>query len=129
MKTMTVILMVLAMVIGTAMSLIAADLPQARQGLLANYKPLPDADLAPIAGKFFPMSVTLATFTLQASFPSNAVLELNLNGFRNNIKPHIPSTYTKSSIVTSYTPIQPHRHNSHFPGAVVFQSGVGNLSP
>ena len=54
MKKLTVILMVVAMVIGTATALTAADLTQSQQELFAREKALPDAVLAHIAGKFIP---------------------------------------------------------------------------
>jgi hypothetical protein len=50
MKRLMVFLMVVAMVIGTAAVLRAADAPRAEHLGVANAQPLPDADLAQLRG-------------------------------------------------------------------------------
>ena len=52
MKRLTVILMVVAIVIGTATALIAADSPNDHQGIFSGTKPLPDTALAQIRGRY-----------------------------------------------------------------------------
>ena len=58
MKRLTALLMAVAMALGGATALMAADLPQVQKGVLAGEKSLPDADLAKISGKGY-VTITL----------------------------------------------------------------------
>jgi hypothetical protein len=76
MKRLTALLIVVAMALGGATALMAADLPQVQKGVLAGEKSLPDADLAKISGKGY-VSITLGgldiAYTRTEASPASGV--------------------------------------------------------
>jgi hypothetical protein len=73
MKRLTALLLVVAMTICGATAVIAADLPQAPQGVMAGQKALPDAELAQLNGR----GLGPTNPGLQIAYDNNSKLALN----------------------------------------------------